>query len=466
MYGPMPISAAIDGNATSLAANSQLHLTESDMLPFTTVTELSARVSDIMFALGDREGGASTQVGTPPTNSPFTPAQQQQQQQQQQQPPMMNSSFQNYAGGQMPIPPPPPQVPQVPSPPQRARVYPFCYRVGPVNVIDPLYGGNNLAAAVDANGLSVLRHASARGLSHFAELIKELCFSSENVISDNNLLDEENREEEEEGGGRGGNQEAIRASVHGGSGGDDDDDLSIEESGGDDDDGHDEEEERETYHKMSKIDGKLLIHEFGDSACRNLFPRTWEMYGDGFRPDLRSGGGPTHGGGGGGGMGNMSNHSTSAHIYPAHPNVIRESSSDLLGGSSSSEHGSSSAVVNSLFDQEGNVQVGSNGYAKKVHLEGRSLLTTATTDADNAARHAELVLASKVNADALARLVVGIIQATGPLPVGEVGKQLQEATGNVGLSAMLKVFFSLFFSIFEALANVSHISIIIIFLSL
>lgn len=53
-------------------------------------------------------------------------------------------------------------------------------------------------------------------------------------------------------------------------------------------------------------------------------------------------------------------------------------------------------------------------------------------------RHAELVLASKITADAVAHLIVHVIEQRGPQPIGEIGKLLQEATGNPNLSKVLK----------------------------
>jgi hypothetical protein len=53
-------------------------------------------------------------------------------------------------------------------------------------------------------------------------------------------------------------------------------------------------------------------------------------------------------------------------------------------------------------------------------------------------KHAELILGAMVTPEALARLIVHIIQIKGPLPVGEIGKQLQEVTSNESLSVVLK----------------------------
>jgi len=53
-------------------------------------------------------------------------------------------------------------------------------------------------------------------------------------------------------------------------------------------------------------------------------------------------------------------------------------------------------------------------------------------------RHAELIMGSKITADAVANLIVHIIEQMGPLPIGEIGKLLQEFTGNQNLSRILK----------------------------
>lgn len=52
--------------------------------------------------------------------------------------------------------------------------------------------------------------------------------------------------------------------------------------------------------------------------------------------------------------------------------------------------------------------------------------------------HAELVLANQITPEALISMVVHVLEMKGPLPVGEIGKQLQEATGNPQLSQVLK----------------------------
>lgn len=53
-------------------------------------------------------------------------------------------------------------------------------------------------------------------------------------------------------------------------------------------------------------------------------------------------------------------------------------------------------------------------------------------------RHAELIMGSKITADAVAHLIAHIVEQAGPHPIGEIGKLLQEATGNPNLSRVLK----------------------------
>lgn len=53
-------------------------------------------------------------------------------------------------------------------------------------------------------------------------------------------------------------------------------------------------------------------------------------------------------------------------------------------------------------------------------------------------KYAELIIGSVVTPEALAKLIVSILENKGPLPVGEIGKQLQEITGNENLSVVLR----------------------------
>ncbi len=57
-------------------------------------------------------------------------------------------------------------------------------------------------------------------------------------------------------------------------------------------------------------------------------------------------------------------------------------------------------------------------------------LDSITDNPEDCMRHAELVMGSKIMGDAVAKLIVHIIEQHGPLPIGEIGKLLQEATGN------------------------------------
>jgi len=56
-------------------------------------------------------------------------------------------------------------------------------------------------------------------------------------------------------------------------------------------------------------------------------------------------------------------------------------------------------------------------------------------------RHAELIMGSKITPDAVANLIVHIVEQAGPHPIGEIGKLLQEATGSPNLSRVLKAQF-------------------------
>lgn len=73
-----------------------------------------------------------------------------------------------------------------------------------------------------------------------------------------------------------------------------------------------------------------------------------------------------------------------------------------------------------------------------VHTQGYSILNTSSIELELAMKHAELILGSIVTPQAIARIIVYIIENKGSLPVGEVGKLLQEYTGNDQLSVTLK----------------------------
>eukprot|EP01041_Mallomonas_annulata_P000479 gene479-895_t len=68
----------------------------------------------------------------------------------------------------------------------------------------------------------------------------------------------------------------------------------------------------------------------------------------------------------------------------------------------------------------------------------QNLESVTTEEVEYCMRHAELVLASKITADAVAYLIIHVIEQRGPQPIGEIGKLLQEATGNPNLSKVLK----------------------------
>ena len=72
---------------------------------------------------------------------------------------------------------------------------------------------------------------------------------------------------------------------------------------------------------------------------------------------------------------------------------------------------------------------------------GYPTLTASDRQIELSMKHAELIVGGIVTPEALARLIVHIVQSRGPLPVGEIGKQLQEITGNENLSVVLKTQF-------------------------
>mmetsp|Transcript_23795 Transcript_23795/g.40515 ORF Transcript_23795/g.40515 Transcript_23795/m.40515 type:complete len:1333 (-) Transcript_23795:623-4621(-) len=69
---------------------------------------------------------------------------------------------------------------------------------------------------------------------------------------------------------------------------------------------------------------------------------------------------------------------------------------------------------------------------------GYKSLKSNQRELELAMKHAELILGNIVTPEALARLIVYALEVKGPLPVGEVGKLLQEATGNENLASALK----------------------------
>jgi len=68
----------------------------------------------------------------------------------------------------------------------------------------------------------------------------------------------------------------------------------------------------------------------------------------------------------------------------------------------------------------------------------RSKYFCESENPESVLRHAELIMGSKITADAVANLIVHIVEQAGPHPIGEIGKLLQESTGNPNLSRVLK----------------------------
>lgn len=71
--------------------------------------------------------------------------------------------------------------------------------------------------------------------------------------------------------------------------------------------------------------------------------------------------------------------------------------------------------------------------------------------------HAELVLANQITPEALISMVVHVLEMKGPLPVGEIGKQLQEATGNPQLSQVLKERYGGLKKFIEGISSIVHV---------
>mmetsp|Transcript_25539 Transcript_25539/g.37720 ORF Transcript_25539/g.37720 Transcript_25539/m.37720 type:complete len:1330 (-) Transcript_25539:240-4229(-) len=72
---------------------------------------------------------------------------------------------------------------------------------------------------------------------------------------------------------------------------------------------------------------------------------------------------------------------------------------------------------------------------------GYPTLDVSRAEMELAMKHAELILGAIITPESLARMIVYIIEIKGPQPVGEIGKLLQELTGNENLSMTLKANF-------------------------
>lgn len=92
-----------------------------------------------------------------------------------------------------------------------------------------------------------------------------------------------------------------------------------------------------------------------------------------------------------------------------------------------------------VSDSFGNAQAVSKRNEKAGNYSGeaadldelkRSKFFCESEDPESVMRHAELIMGSKITADAVANLIVHIVEQAGPHPIGEIGKLLQEATGN------------------------------------
>ena len=88
---------------------------------------------------------------------------------------------------------------------------------------------------------------------------------------------------------------------------------------------------------------------------------------------------------------------------------------------------------------------------------GYSTLKSNQRELELAMKHAELILGNIITPEALARLIVYALEVKGPLPVGEVGKLLQEATGNENLASALKTTFKGLKKVLEGFQGIFHI---------
>jgi hypothetical protein len=86
-------------------------------------------------------------------------------------------------------------------------------------------------------------------------------------------------------------------------------------------------------------------------------------------------------------------------------------------------------VINSLPSSASSAAPGSDDYG---------ILKSSSQQIELSLKYAELIVGSVVTPEALAKLIVTILENKGPLPVGEIGKQLQEMTGNENLSNVLR----------------------------
>ena len=91
--------------------------------------------------------------------------------------------------------------------------------------------------------------------------------------------------------------------------------------------------------------------------------------------------------------------------------------------------------------QEMKLGGGARPSVAELDRSGYSTLSASDRQIELSMKHAELIVGGIVTPEALARLIVHIVQSRGPLPVGEIGKQLQEITGNENLSVVLKTQF-------------------------
>lgn len=80
--------------------------------------------------------------------------------------------------------------------------------------------------------------------------------------------------------------------------------------------------------------------------------------------------------------------------------------------------------------------------AQEKEAEFKFDLNTPISDVESIIRHAELVSSTKITAESIINLVIQVLNQYGPLPIGEIGKQLQTKTGNPEFPKVLKKAFS------------------------
>jgi len=245
---------------------------------------------------------------------------------------------------------------------------------GVANIVDPVDGCNNLGRSVDSEGLAVIRQAIRGGLQ---------CLAT-HAVTIRHLAD---------------NEVAVAGSDPGDVGmmppvpaSDAADDVAVPPPST---------PSRDTSDRTSPVLGSSVTG--GGSAggsitsadsdrtdvehiARTFFARTWEMYGrgDGWRPDLLR----------------SKRDSSWRYTQPHAPQGEAE--------------------------------------YQQYMLENRALLASDMRAVGESIENAEFILANEITEQALTALVVQILEENDSIPVGEIGKMLQEATYNSDLPRVIK----------------------------